>query len=317
MFLIVYGRYVLARNRALEPPSVLGGDGNPLPERSLRLSDGEAVPYVDAGPTGSPVVLLVPGADGIKETFRYQIPALSARYRVVCATLRRTIGPEHTLDRLVQDAVELADTVGAGNCFLVGQSLGGAVAMRFAVLHADRVRGLAVCNSLARIGYEHVGLNRTLLAPAAMATTRYMPTAIGRALARLWSRLEVWIYDASPGSDRVIDYALWTGPRTVPASVSTARVDLLKATDMRPQLGGVRAPTLVLKGPRDHYVPPAWSHEITALIPGARYREIPGTGHCSHVSMPGSFNALLLEWLDEVAGVTGGRSSAPAREATE
>ena len=110
----------------------------------------------------------------------------------------------------------------------------------------------------------------------------------------------MWIYDASPGSMRVIDYALWTGPRTVPSSVSNARVARLKKIDLRPELPSIRAPTLVLKGSRDHYVPPACSHEIVALVPGARYQEVAGTGHCSHLSMPGSFNGLLLGWLESV-----------------
>jgi pimeloyl-ACP methyl ester carboxylesterase len=67
--------------------------------------------------------------------------------------------------------------------------------------------------------------------------------------------------------------------------------------DLRGQLSGIRAPVLVLKGPRDHYVPPSWSHEIVSLVPGADYREVAGTGHCSHLSMPGSFNAAMLDWL--------------------
>ena len=68
--------------------------------------------------------------------------------------------------------------------------------MRFAVLHPERVRGLVIANSLARVSYEHVGLNRTILTPVAIASTRYLPTWLGKAMARVWSRMEVWIYDA-------------------------------------------------------------------------------------------------------------------------
>jgi pimeloyl-ACP methyl ester carboxylesterase len=84
--------------------------------------------------------------------------------------------------------------------------------------------------------------------------------------------------------------------------VSNARVARLKKIDLRPQLPSLRTPTLVLKGPRDHYVPPACSHEIVALVPGAQYGEVSGAGHCSHVSMAGSFNRLLLSWLETVVG---------------
>ena len=255
----------------------------------------------------------------MKETFRFQVPALSRRHRVVCASVRRNLSSAHTFDRMVDDVAELAGETGLDRFVLAGQSLGGAIAMRFAVRYPERVEGLALVNTLARVSYDHLGLNRALLAPLAMATTRYLPLDIARTLARVWSRLEVWIYDASPGRERVIDYALWTGPRTVPSSVSKARVARLKEIDLRPQLPSIRAPTLVLKGPRDHYVPPAWSHEIVSLVPGARYQEIAGTGHCSHLSMPGSFNGLLLGWLEEVVGrgVEPSAHEAPAGPGTE
>jgi pimeloyl-ACP methyl ester carboxylesterase len=302
---ILYGWLVVRRNRRIARPPVLDSDGAPLPSGNLVLSDGEEVDYLALRPGGpdeqsAPAVVLVPGADGMKETFRYQVPALASRYPVLAASLRRRVPPDATLDRLVDDVSELIEAAGmTGPVVLLGQSLGGAIAMRFAVRFPDRVAALVLSNTLAHVGYDHLGLNRTLLAPAAMATTRYLPTALSRWMARLWSRLEVWIYDASPGRERVIDYALWTGPRTVRSSVSRARVRLLKRMDLRGQLPAIRAPVLVLKGPRDHYVPPSWSHEIVSLVPGAEYREVAGTGHCSHLSMPASFNGTMLGWLRE------------------
>ena len=328
---VSYAGLVLWRNRRLVRPPILGADGAPIPDLTCTFSDGETVDYVDLGPTDADLegsasevltILLVPGADGMKETFRFQVPALAKRQRVVCASLRGKLSRDDTFDRMVDDVLELAEMSESQRLVLLGQSLGGAIAMRFAIRHPDRIVGLALSNTLPRIGYEHVGLNRALLAPLAMATTRYLPTAFGRVLARVWSRLEVWIYDASPGSEKVIDYALWTGPRTVPSSVSNARVARLKEVDLRPQLPSVRVPTLVLKGPRDHYVPPASSHEIAALMPGAKYEEISGAGHCSHVSMPGSFNRLLLNWLETVVGrvaepAAPGNSGRPRTEVAE
>lgn len=324
VLVIVYARWVLRRNRRLTRPPILDADGAPIPERTLALSDGETVDYVAVGPAHSdgPAILLVPGADGMKETFRFQVPALARNHRVVCTSLRRGLSLEDSLDRMVDDVAELAAEEGIARFVLLGQSLGGAIAMRFAVRFPERVAGLALANTLARVKYDHVGLNRALLAPLAMATTRYLPTGMARLLARLWSALEVWIYDASPGRERIVEYALWTGPRTVPSSVSKARVARLSTADLLSQLPSIRTPTLVLKGSRDHYVPPAWSHEIVSLIPGARYREIAGTGHCSHLSMPSSFNGLLLEWLTTVfaPAVEPGASGAhggPAMEVAE
>ncbi|MDT8437131.1 MAG: alpha/beta fold hydrolase [Gemmatimonadota bacterium] len=288
-------RAMTARNVRLRRPPALDAAGRPWPVTRFRFADGAEVDLIVAG--RGPVLLLVPGADGMKETWRHQLPAFAARYRVLAADVRSTFGPDDTFDRLAADAVELLDAHGADTAAVVGQSLGGAVAMRLAARRPERVRALVVANSLARVSYEHVGPNRTLLAPLAMATTRYLPTPLARAAARMWSRADAWIFDSSPGSERVVDYALWTGPRTERPSVSARRVDLLKRADLRPELPSIRAPTLVVKGPRDAYTPPSWARAIAAAIPGARYEEVPGTGHCSHISMPEAFNALVLDWL--------------------
>jgi pimeloyl-ACP methyl ester carboxylesterase len=278
---VVYSRAVLRRNDSLQRPPVRDPDGNPLPERTFRYSDGEEVSLIDVGEGRT--ILWIPGADGPKETFRFQLTSFARRYRVVAADLRTRFEEDHDFDRFTDDLCELIDELRAGPVILVGQSLGSAIAMRFAVRYPDRVLGLVLANPVARVSYEHLGLNRVALVPFARASVRYLPTAAAR-----------------PGSDDVIEYALFTGPRTTRSGVSGKRVDLLQEIDLPSQLGSIRAPTLVVKGPTDVYVPEAWALAIAEAIPDARYVTIPGTGHMSHVSMPGAFNQAVDRWLSEV-----------------
>ncbi|MFW6084597.1 MAG: alpha/beta fold hydrolase [Gemmatimonadota bacterium] len=299
--------YRIRANHRLVRPPVLDAAGRPYEIVEFTLSDGSRVPLLDAGQ--GPAIVMIPGADGIHQTWRHQVPDLAKGHRVLSADLRSRVSGDADFDLLCRDVVELLDALGVERAVVVGQSLGGAIALRLAVRYPERVRGLVVANSLTRVSYRHVGLNRALLVPLAMATTRYLPTSLARAFARLWSRLVVWVYDDSPGSERVIDYVFHTGPRTVPPSVSGARVGLLKGEDLRPELRRIEAPALIVKGPRDTYVPVAWSREIAGLVPDAEYAEVPGTGHCSHISMPDTFNAILLEWL------YGGARTPDSREA--
>lgn len=294
---VAYVRAMVKRNERLRPPPVRDLAGRPLPHRTLEVSDGERIDYLDAG-EGTPI-LWVPGADGVKETWRYQLPLFADRHRVLAPDLRRRFAVHDEFDRFAEDLVELVDATGAGPVVLVGQSLGGAIGIHFAYRFPRLVRCLVLCNTLTRVSYGHVGLNRTALVPLAMATTRYLPTPLAAAAARAWNRLAVWIYDPSPGGENLVDYALWSGPRTASPAVSGARVDLLRELDLRPELGAIRAPTLVVKGPLDRYCPPEWALEIAAGIPGARYALVPGTGHCSHISRPGVFNAIVLGFLEE------------------
>jgi len=301
----VYGRSVLARNRSLERPPILDHDGEPFPIGLFELSDGVVVETLDVGE--GPVLVWVPGADGPKETFRYQIPHFARSYRNVCADLRSRLGPDDDLDRLADDVIELVDSLGVERFVLIGQSLGSAIAIRVATRARARVRGLVLANPIARLSYEHVGLNRTSLIPLAQVTTRYLPTAISRALARaLWSPLGVWIYDPSPGSEALIEYALDTGPRTTSSKISTARVSTLEGIDLREELGSLDVPALVVKGPRDVYCPVSWALEIADRLPNARYVPIPGTGHCSHISRPGPFNQVVESWIETLEGPSGG-----------
>jgi len=298
LFLGGYAAWVCRRNRRLLRPPVRDPDGLAYPSRRLVYSDGVEVTYLDAG-SGDPIVM-IPGADGMKETFRYQVPALDGRHRIIVADMRARHEPEASFDRLADDVAELMDECGVESAVVLGQSLGGAVALRFATRYPERVRGLVISNSLTRITLEHLGLNRTGLIPLARLTIRYLPTAASRAMARLWSRAEVWVFDDSPGWANVVEYVLWTGSRTVPATVSKGRVDLFREVDLRPELRHVRAPTLVVRGDRDFYMPPRWWEEILDLVPSSRSAEVPETGHCSHISMPGTFNQTVLEWIREI-----------------
>ncbi|MEE9207245.1 MAG: alpha/beta hydrolase [Gemmatimonadota bacterium] len=293
----VHGTIMVRRNRRLVPAPLLGPGGEPLETKSFTFSDGVCIDYVEIG--SGPPLLLIPGADGIKETFRFQVVELSRQYRVICADLRRTFSGSDTFDRLAEDSHELLDMLGIERPIVLGQSLGGAIAMRFATMYPARAEALILANTLATVSYDHVGLNRASLGAVAMFTTRYFPTAVARAFGRLWCRLGVWLYDNSAGWRRTIEYALWTGGRAIIPAVSSGRVDLLRATDLRPDLPDIAAPTLILKGPADTYVPPAWAKEIAGLIPRSRYIEIPETGHISHVSMSDEFNRIVLEWLAE------------------
>jgi pimeloyl-ACP methyl ester carboxylesterase len=290
-------RLATRRNNRLVRPPVLDLDGNPYVSNRLQLSDGEVITWIEAGE--GPALLLIPGADGMKETWRFQVPVLARRFHVIAADLRSRFPDDATFDRFAEDAVELLDFLDIDSAIVIGQSLGGAIAIRLTSRYPERVRGLVLANTLARVSYEHVGLNATLLAPIAVTTNRYLPTGAARRLGRLWSQHDVWIYDSSPGWERVVDYALWTGSRTEPPEISGRRIRLLKPEDLRPELAEIHVPTLVLKGPLDTYTPAVWARDIAEWIPGALYVEVDGTGHCSHISMPEEFNRELVAWLDD------------------
>jgi len=60
----------------------------------------------------------------------------------------------------------------------------------------------------------------------------------------------------------------------------------LAALDLRPELGAIRNPALVMCGALDQTTPPALAREVAQAIPGAEYRDIPDSGHCPMLEQP-------------------------------
>ncbi|SDB66090.1 alpha/beta fold hydrolase [Belnapia rosea] len=72
---------------------------------------------------------------------------------------------------------------------------------------------------------------------------------------------------------------------------------ILGRPDSRPDLPGLRLPTLVAVGEADQLTPPELSEEIATGIPGARLHRLPGCGHLPPMEAPEAVTALLREWL--------------------
>lgn len=78
------------------------------------------------------------------------------------------------------------------------------------------------------------------------------------------------------------------------------------APDLRERLSDIGAPTLIVQGARDTVIPSKTAHLLHALIPDARYAELPDAGHFPYVTHPDEMNRLLVEFLADVtSGVPG------------
>ena len=88
--------------------------------------------------------------------------------------------------------------------------------------------------------------------------------------------------------------------RTDP-DVFRAACEALAELDLRPQLGQVKVPVLVLVGEHDEATPPPMSHEIAAGLPQARLKIIPGCAHVPQLQSPSAFLAAIGDFLPPAA----------------
>ena len=76
-----------------------------------------------------------------------------------------------------------------------------------------------------------------------------------------------------------------------------AACETLMQTDLAPQLAAIRNPTLVLCGELDAATPPPLCRQMAEAIPGARYIELAGCGHCPPLEQPEAFIAAIADFV--------------------
>jgi pimeloyl-[acyl-carrier protein] methyl ester esterase len=225
------------------------------------------------------------------------VPHLARRFRVHAVDL-----PGHghsapiapcTLDAMVA-AVDAALDAEARPLTLMGWSLGGLVAMHWALSRPARVdRLVLVCTTpkfVAADDWPH--------AMPAEAIARF-----GDELHVAWKltvqrflALQVHNSDHGRATLAALREQLWARGEPTRSALSAA-LDVLVTTDLRADVPHIAQPTLVIAGGRDTLTPPAAGRGLAAAIPGARFEEIAGSAHAPFLSHHDEFFAALGAFL--------------------
>ncbi|MBF9133301.1 alpha/beta hydrolase [Plantactinospora sp. S1510] len=197
-------------------------------------------------------------------------------------SLLRRRSPAYTAEDMADDTVAVLDALGWQRAHLFGISQGGLVAQRTALRHPERVRTLT---SFAAVPSDAGGaaVLRYVRLPflARLARFRFPAGREGDVAAGLALAQAI----AAPGYpfdeqdtrirvERELDAGLPSGVRD-----TRAQARQTGASWHGPRLRELRVPTLVLHGEHDPLLRRSAGRQITKAVPGARYVELPGTGH--------------------------------------
>jgi 3-oxoadipate enol-lactonase len=269
------------------------------PARVHHVEDGPA----GGAPAGGAPLVFAPSLGSTLAMWDGQVPALAAGRRVIRFDLRghggspAPPGPYEIAD-LGRDIVALLDGLAIERADLCGISIGGMGALWVAAHAPERVRRLILCCTSARLGPPEGWAARAILvqregmsAVADAVAGRWVTPAYAAAHPTRSAELRAMVASVHPAG-----YAEWCGA--------------IERMDLRPELGDVRAPTLVIGGGEDPAIPLADLRDLEAGIAGARLAIVPGGAHLPNLERGAEVDRLILWHLDEIdrtAAPGGGR----------
>ncbi|UCE84915.1 MAG: alpha/beta fold hydrolase [Deltaproteobacteria bacterium] len=273
--------------------------------RELSIHD-QRITYRTAG--SGPVVLLIHGMAGSATTWRQVMPGLAKRFTVVAPDLLghgRSDKPQgdYSLGAFACTLRDLLVALGHEHATVVGQSLGGGVAMQFSYQYPERTERLVLVGS-GGLGREVNRLLRLLALPgsetvlrlACAAPVRGAIESLGSGAARVGLQpvpvvAELWRSYASLSDDATRRAFL----RTLRAVVEP-RGQAVSAANRLHLAAAV--PTLILWGDRDTIIPVDHAYAAHESIPGSRLEIFEGVGHYPHCEAPERFVELLSEFIE-------------------
>ncbi|ARC55636.1 Dihydrolipoyllysine-residue acetyltransferase component of acetoin cleaving system [Frondihabitans sp. 762G35] len=288
------------------------GDGRvtapaPLPTEATATVGGRRANYRETG-SGSPVLLLH-GIGRSLHDWDDQHRLLSSEHRVISLDLAGfgdsdPLPRTHTLDSLAAFCSAFLDALGIDSVDVVGNSLGGAVAMALAVRDPGRVRHLVLINS-AGFGSTVTSALRAIAVPV-----------VGRVLLRPSEKTarqteRALFRDRSFVSEERIARSLRRGSRRgAMRAFREVAHDLGTIRGIRPAwrarltsaVAASRTPVLVLWGDRDLILPAEHLREAQRLLPDATTHLFAETGHMPHLERADEVAALILPFLADRAG---------------
>lgn len=254
------------------------------------IEDGK-FKYIEEG-NGEPLVFLH-GLFGALSNFDAQIDFFSKHYKVVVPLLPLLeLDLLHTsvsgIEKFVQKFIEHK---GYSNIHLLGNSLGGHVALLHILKHPENIKSLTLTGSS---GLFENGMGDTYPKRGDYEYIR--------------KKTEVTFYDPKMATKELVDemFAITTNRLKVIKIIALAKSAI--RNNLGEELKVIKQPTLLVWGNNDVITPPFVGKEFNKLIPNSELHFIDKCGHAPMMEVPTEFNKILHQFLtklNEPAAVTG------------
>jgi 3-oxoadipate enol-lactonase len=250
-----------------------------------------ALNYTRRGRPGAPVLVLAPSLGTTGAMWEPQLAVLGEQFDLIAIDHRGhggspvASGPYEMAD-LGRDVVALLDRLGLERVAYCGISIGGMIGQWLAVHVPERVRALVLICTAARVPAPEVYRARAVTVREA-GTPEVVADAV---LAR-------WFTTPYAGAHRGLMASFWAMIAATPAEGYAGCCEAIAAMDLRQEIAGITAPTLVIAGAQDLALPSEHGRAITQAVPGARFELLEPAAHLASVERADAVTELIHDHL--------------------
>jgi non-heme chloroperoxidase len=261
----------------------------------ITLSTRVTVEYIENGALAGNPLLLLHGLSDSWHSFLPLLPHLPQGVRALAFTQRghgQSSKPrgDYKLDTLVKDAIAFLDAMRIERAVIAGHSMGAAVATLLAAQHPERVAGLALLGAFAdfRGNAGVIELRHDV---------QELTDPVDPDFARAFQVSTV----ARMIDDEFIDLVV-ADSQALPSFAWRALADALMASKLPAAFGKIEAPTSLIWGDCDAFVPRSDQDTMLSAIEHAQLYVLDDTGHAVHWDRPGETAGIIKALVANVAG---------------
>lgn len=269
----------------------------PVPESQYaELANGYRIHYLQEG-SGDAVVFLHGSGNGAcgYSNFKGNYPEIAkAGYRCIVPDLigygysDKPDDVEYPLAFFVECVKQTLDAIGVDKCTLVGNSLGGAIALGFALAHPASVDKLVL---MAPGGVSDLPDYMAMPGMAAMFELFGSTEPVTEARMKAFF-IKAFVVDPSCVDDQLVHERAELMKLQNPQVIKT-----MKVPNMTEQLGQIKAPTLALWGLNENMMPDNGIMRLARGLPNCRMVLVPQCGHWVMIEHRELFNRSVIDFL--------------------
>jgi pimeloyl-ACP methyl ester carboxylesterase len=247
----------------------------------FKLKEEADFKYIDEG--NGEIILLLHGLFGALSNWEGVISEFKNKYRVIIPVMPIFDMPIKTasVDGLVHFIESFVKFKSLGNLTLVGNSLGGHVALIYSLRNKGKVRKLALTGSS--------GLFESSMGGSFPRRGSYE---------YIREKVAYTFYDPKTATKELVD-EIFVTTRDIPKCIRI--VSIAKSAqrhNMAADIPEIDVPTLLIWGLNDTITPPLVAHEFNKLISNSKLSFIDKCGHAPMMEHPNKFNKIFSKFLE-------------------